>query len=284
MPWQSDLVIECVANISEGRDRAVLSELEQICSEDVLDVHRDTDHHRSVFTLVGENAVRRLTSRAVDIVDLRRHEGVHPRLGVVDVVPFVPLFDSSMSDALDARQSFAEWAAGALDIPCFLYGDAHGSLISQRTLPDIRKLAWTSLRPDLGPDTPHPRAGAICVGARMPLVAYNIWMKDSSNGDAVRHIAGSMRSAQVRTLALRVGDSFQVSMNLIAPDTIGPEQVHALAVHAVEGTTAQIERCELVGLVPQSVLDRTPRHLWDVLDLAESKTIEFRLRERDIGD
>ncbi|MFM8857053.1 MAG: hypothetical protein ACKOI2_07570, partial [Actinomycetota bacterium] len=141
------------------------------CGKDVLDLHVDKDHHRSVFTLVGEQAVRHLTSRAIETLDIGRHaDGVHPRLGVVDVVPFVPLPDSSVADALSARQAFAEWATDAFAVPCFLYGPTHGSLRSERTLPDIRRTAWSSLLPDLGPKTPHRTAGAICVGVRPILV------------------------------------------------------------------------------------------------------------------
>ncbi len=272
-------MLECVVNVSEGRDSRVLGDLEAVCGADLLDVHTDADHHRSVFTLVGENAVRSLARRAIDIIDLGRHlDGVHPRIGAIDVVPFVPLFDSSMDDALQARQSFAEWAADSLGVPCFLYGSAHGSLIEARTLPEIRKRAWTSLRPDVGPDRPHPTAGAICVGARPVLVAYNIWINDPSGAETVTRLANSMRSAAVRTLALRVGASFQVSMNLIDPIDTGPEHVYTRACELIEGTTARIERCELVGLVPQAVLDRTTQSLWEVLDLSPERTIEGRLQ------
>lgn len=272
-------MLECVANVSEGRDADLLRKLELSCGRDLLDVHRDPDHHRSVFTLVGESAVRNMVRQAASTLDIMNHiDGVHPRLGVVDVVPFVPLADSSTDDALRARQSFAEWAVDELGIPCFLYGDAHGSLSAARSLPEIRQNAWISLQPDVGSNAPHRSAGAICVGARPILVAYNIWMNDSSGGSAVRHIASQMRSTSVRTLFLRVGSSFQVSMNLIDPGTTGPEQVHALAQHLSAGTTASIERCELVGLAPRSVLDRTSPDLWDTLDLSPDATIESRMK------
>jgi glutamate formiminotransferase len=271
-------VLECVANISEGRDSQVLDSLVAVCGKDVLDLHVDADHHRSVFTLVGEEAIRRLTRRAVETLDLSSHtDGVHPRLGVVDVVPFVPLAGSNVADALSARQAFAEWATEELAVPCFLYGPAHGSLTSERSLPDIRRHAWSPLQPDLGPMAPHRTAGAMCVGVRPILVAYNIWMSDSSGGDAVRRIARNMRSETVRALALRVGPAFQVSMNLIDPGRTGPQDVFR-AVRAMSAdTTARFERCELVGLIPRSILERTPPDMWDVLDLAPERTIEYRI-------
>ena len=278
-------MLECVANVSEGRDLALIRRWAEVCGSDLLDVHSDWHHHRSVFTMVGEEAVRSLVESSLIDLDLAQHsDGVHPRLGIVDVVPFVPLFDSKMDAALDARQAFAEWAAGAYDIPCFLYGEARGSLSDRRSLPDIRKYAWTALKPDIGPLTPHPTAGAICVGARPPLVAFNIWMSDSSDGEAVRRIARTMRSTSVRTLALPVGDAFQVSMNLIEPDTVGPAEAYAMASTLIDGTSAAILRCELVGLVPWSTLIRTPRAMWATLDLSEERTIEHRLHERDLGE
>lgn len=271
-------MLECVANISEGRDFQVLDSLVAVCGGDLLDLHVDADHHRSVFTLVGEEAIRHLTRRAVQTLDLGRHtDGVHPRLGVVDVVPFVPLAGSNFADALSARQAFAEWVTAELAVPCFLYGPAHGSLTSERTLPDIRRKAWRSLQPDLGPMAPHRSAGAMCVGVRPILIAYNIWMSDSSDGDAVGRIARNMRSETVRALALRVGSGFQVSMNLIDPDRTGPQDVFRAIQEMSSDTTARFERCELVGLIPRSILDRTPPEMWDVLDLAPERTIEHRI-------
>ena len=276
--WQSEHVLECVANVSEGRDSHVLATLVAVCGTDVLDLHVDEDHHRSVFTLVGEKAIRHLTRQAIEVLDIGRHtDGVHPRLGVVDVVPFVPLSGSNVDDALSARQSFAEWVTHELAVPCFLYGPAHGSLASERTLPDIRRHAWGSLLPDIGPTTPHRSGGAICVGVRPILVAYNIWMSDSSGGEAVRHIARNMRSETVRTLALRTGAAFQVSMNLIDPEKTGPQDVYQRVLAMSADTTARFERCELVGLIPRSILERTPPDMWDVLDLAPERTIEHRI-------
>lgn len=271
-------MLECVVNISEGRDADLIRQLADSCGNALLDVHSDADHHRSVFTLAGDEAVRHLTRSTIRSLDLTSHvDGVHPRLGVVDVVPFVPLVDSDMDEALRARQSYAEWVAGEFGIPSFLYGDAHGSLSTARSLPEIRRHAWSTLRPDVGPDRPHPSAGAICVGARPLLVAYNIWMNDPSGGDNVSRIASAVRSPKVRALALKVGSWFQVSMNLIEPATVGPAQVHRQVHELCAGTTASIERCELVGLVPRVVLDLTPRELWETLDLSADSTIESRL-------
>lgn len=260
-------VIECVPNLSEGRRPDVIAELAALAGPDLLDVHTDPDHHRSVLTLVGAAAVRTVAWRAVEVLDLRSHQGVHPRLGVVDVVPFVALEGSTGSDALGARDAFAEFAAGELGVPVFLYGP-------ERTLPDIRRWAWSALAPDLGPTAPHPTAGAMCVGARDVLVAYNVWLAEPDLV-AARAIAAALRGPGVRALGLAVGNRVQVSMNLVRPDEVGPAEVYdAVAARA------RVAGAELVGLVPARVLARIDPARWAQLDLATERTIEWRLGRR----
>lgn len=261
-------MLECVVNVSEGANVAVLTALRTATTADLLDIHSDVDHNRSVFTLMGTDAPRRLTSAAVEQLSLPHHQGVHPRLGVVDVVPFVPLGDSTMLDALRARDDFAQWAATELGVPCFLYGP-------ERTLPFIRKNAWTSLMPDVGQHTPHPTAGAMCVGAREPLIAYNVWLEGVSL-QRTREIASAVRTEHIRTLGLQVGEFTQVSVNLVAPQLANPVHV----VDAVKQHTA-IHHCELVGLLPEEILHAIPQDRWEELDLAEDRTIESRLQRRN---
>ena len=257
-------MLECVINVSEGRDPDVLAHLASVAGPDLLDVHTDADHHRSVFTLVGEHAPRRLTEAAVAAIDLRRHTGVHPRFGAVDVVPFVPLGDATLSDAVRARDDFARWAAATLDLPCFLYGP-------DRTLPDVRRQAFRSLAPAFGPPTAHRSAGACAVGARGLLVAYNLWLAEPDLAKA-KAVAAAVRSGPIRTLGLAVGDEVMVSCNLVEPLTVGP----AAAWDAVAAHT-EVAHAELVGLVPEAVLAATPRDRWVELDLAPDRTIEARL-------
>ena len=264
-------MLECVVNISEGRDSGHLSALARELGGDLLDLHSDPDHHRSVFTLVGEHAPRVLASSVVRTLDIRRHSGVHPRIGIVDVVPFVPLHGATMDDAVAARNRFAEWAAADLGLPVFLYGP-------ERTLPDIRRRAWRDLSPDVGPATPHPTAGAMCVGVRPPLVAYNVWL-DGVDLTTAKRVAAEVRGPHVRTLGLQVGESTQVSMNLVAPDIVGPDT----AFDAVRERTP-VARAELVGLLPAATLAVIPRSRWEELDLAASRTIEWRLAHPPAGE
>lgn len=166
-----------------------------------------------------------------------------------------------------ARDSYAQWAADTLGIPCFTYGP-------ERSLPEVRRGAFTTLTPDFGPGSPHPTAGAAAVGARPVLVAYNLWLAGADLALA-RSIAGLVRGPHLRALAFQVGQCVQVSMNLIAPDVFGPADAYDLvAAHA------PIDRAELVGLVPNGVLHRIDPKRWAQLDLAADRTIEWRLDHR----
>lgn len=265
-------MLECVVNISEGRDRSVVDLLAASCGDGLLDVHRDPHHNRSVFTLVGVEAPRRLARAAVEALDIGVHSGVHPRIGIVDVVPFVPLAGSTMDDAIVERDAFAEWAARELAIPCFRYGP-------ERSLPEVRHGAFSTFAPDTGPPAPHPTAGACAVGARGILVAYNVWV-DAADVTAVATVAAEVRNRDVRALGLVVGARFQVSCNLITPDSVGPSDITDAVRRIGRAHGVTVTGCELVGLVPQRVLDRIDPTEWTRLDLAADRTIEARLSGR----
>lgn len=268
-------MLECVINISEGRRHGVIDALQHACGVELLDTHTDSDHNRSVFTLGGGEVVQsaeRLTTASIDLINLEHHVGVHPRLGVVDVVPFVPIDaavgpDMDLSEALSAREEFAVFAANSLGIPCFFYGP-------ERTLPEIRRRAFVDLAPDLGPQAPDARSGAICVGARLPLVAYNLILKEPDL-QAAKLIARQLRSPEVRALGLAVGSDVQVSCNLIAPWIVGPAQCYD-AVRAV----APIKSAELVGLLAAELLAQIPPDRYAELDVSVDRTIEARLQQR----
>lgn len=271
-------MLECVVNISEGRRGDVLRALaESVEGGDLLDVHVDSGHHRSVWTLLGTTAPRRLTRSAVELLNLAAHQGgAHPRLGVVDVVPFVPLGSSTMAEAVAARNDFAQWLATELSVPSFLYGLDVDANTPERTLPDIRRHAWHELRPDVGPLDPHPTAGAVCVGARGPLVAYNIWLAPGGDASRAREVTGRLRSAGVRALTLALDDRLQISTNLVDPMTVGPLEVYKSTATLCAERDLVIERSELVGLIPQEVLDKIPEAQWPNLDLSAERTIEYR--------
>jgi len=268
-------VLECVVNLSEGRDPSLLAAFRTETAGVLLDAHADRYLNRSVLTLAAEpdalhGAVCGLARLAVATLDLTRHAGAHPRLGVVDVVPFVDLSDPAApftARSLAARDRFAHWAATELGLPCFLYGP-------ERALPDIRRAAWRGLGPDRGPARPHPTAGATCAGARGVLVAYNLVL---GTGDLAlaRRAAAAVRRPGLRALGFAVGARVEVSCNLTDPYRLGPVAAYD-AVAAAVGAPA-IAAAELVGLLPEAVLRAAPPGRWAALGIGPERTIEAAL-------
>ena len=257
-------MLECVINISEGRDLEIIDRIARTAGRDLLDVHSDGDHNRSVLTVVGTAAPRSIARATVESLDLRTHTGVHPRIGVLDVVPFVPLDGSTFDDALRARDEFASWIAVELGVPSFLYGP-------ERSLPDVRRGAFDPLVPDVGPAVPHPTAGAVAVGARGTMLAWNLWLVEPDLALA-RSIASAIRGPGVRALGLQVGEEVQVSMNLIDPLEMGPSEVYDRV-----SAMAEVRRAELVGLIPRVLFDAVEVDRRATLDLSADRTIEARL-------
>lgn len=268
-------MLECVINVSEGRDEAVLDGLRRVAGRCLLDLHHERHHNRAVLTLAGpdvETAARAIASLGVSTIDLSAHTGAHPRLGAVDVVPFVPLDGSTMEDALAARDRFASWTANELGVPCFLYGP-------ERSLPEIRRAAFKSLAPDVGPAEPHPTAGATCVGARPVLIAYNVWLVPGTDVTVAGEIAAAVRGPAVRALGLDLEGLAQVSMNLIDWPSVGPGDAYdAVATLASEKGT-RVSAAELVGLMPEAALAAIPEERWADLGLSRVQTIQACLRK-----
>ncbi len=259
----SPAVLECVVNVSEGRDDSVVTAIAATGAGALLDVHSDRDHNRSVLTLAGpapglEEAVRAVARATLEHVDLRHHQGVHPRLGALDVVPFVLLEAGGspvgpghdLGPALAARDRFAVWAGHELALPCFCYGPG-------RTLPEVRREAFGALVPDAGPPEPHPSAGACAVGARSAMVAYNLWLT-TSDVTVARAVAKGVRGPALRALGLAVGGVTQVSCNLVDPYALGPAQAYDAVRRLAREAGTELSRAELVGLVPAAVVEGVP--------------------------
>jgi glutamate formiminotransferase len=246
VPGSEPALFEAVPNFSEGRDPALIGALG--AGPAVLDVHADPHHHRCVVTMAfahPERLLETLLERialAVERVDLRRHVGVHPRVGAADVIPIVPLGGASMDDAVALARELGERVWRRLRLPVYFYAEAAGG----RRLADIR--AGRTPAPDLGRD-PHPTAGACCIGARAPLVAYNLTYTDldpGSVGEAARRMRG-LPGVQALAFALPDG-RVQLSMNLTRPDRIGAARAHEEAMRL----TGRRGEPELVGLCPAS--------------------------------
>lgn len=280
-------MLECVPNVSEGEEAAVLHALVAACGSSLLDVHRDADHHRSVFTLAGpgpqdaSDAVRNLAERVADLIDLSRHRGVHPRLGALDVVPFVALdgTDAGRERARASARAFAEWWSGTHRVPCFFYDEADDA---RRTLPTVRRDAFTVRSPDTGPAAPHPTLGATAVGVRDPLVALNC-MLDTDDVQLARDIAARVRDAggglpgvRALGLALERRGCAQVSMNLVNLQRTGIEAASERVRELARDAGAEVAQVELVGLAPAAELDRCSAAFiaWSRIDPTAS--IEYR--------
>jgi glutamate formiminotransferase len=279
-------VLECVANVSEGQRAGVLDDLSAACGEALLDRHVDGDHNRSVFTLAAPDvagvvkAALRL-ARAVDgRVDLSGQVGVHPRVGSLDVVPFVALDGVRNEVAVAAAHLFAEAVAGEIGIPVFLYDRADPS---GRTLPSVRRDAFVLRPPDFGSAIPHPRLGAVCVGARPLMVAVNCELPDEDVGlaaevaRAVRERDGGLPGVRALGFRLASRSRTQVSMNLVDLAATGVEVACSEVRHQARMRGSDVVAVELVGLMPAAELARCSNEFVAWAHLSPDHTIEARL-------
>jgi glutamate formiminotransferase / 5-formyltetrahydrofolate cyclo-ligase len=287
-------VLECVVNVSEGRRREVVTAVAAACGTALLDVHTDPDHNRSVLTLAGPSdqvaaAAMALARVAVEHIDVSAHTGVHPRLGAVDVVPFVPLGDrtaNGLAAAADLARSWAKRVAEELGVPVFLYGAADPQ---KRSLPDVRRGAFRERAPDFGPSEPHPTAGAMAVGARPVLVAVNCELAPGGGleGDlavaravarAVRERDGGLPGVRALGFALASRGRAHVSMNLTDLAATGVEAACEAVRRGVAERGGEVTAVELVGLLPAAELERCSGEFLAWSRLSADRTIEARLR------
>ena len=301
-PPRVALPLESVPNFSEGRDRAVLDALRTalLGPARLLDAHVDADHNRSVYTLVGggEELVETLVAgirRAVELVDLRRHEGAHPRVGAADVVPLVPLEPEDEPRAREAALALADRLAAELELPVFFYGrlaedrrDPAG--IRRGGLEELaRRLEAGELLPDRGPPRLHPTAGAVLLGVRPPLIAFNVNLR-SRDVAAAREIAGVVRERDggfpgVRALGLELprAGHVQVSMNVTDWRAAPLHEIVERIRREAAARGIEVDGSELVGLLPAgaAVAAAGPALGLDLLD--PGRILELRLLERRDG-
>jgi glutamate formiminotransferase len=281
-------VLECVVNVSEGRDAHALRVVAGACGPSLIDVHTDADHHRSVFTLAGPGpldaatAARNLAGAVATGISIAEHDGVHPRLGALDVVPFVALRGTTeeRAQAAAAARQFGQWWAEAHAVPVFFYDDADPG---GRDLPQIRRHAFRMREPDFGPETPHPTLGATAVGARKPLVAINLLLVTPDVAVA-RRIAREIRErdgglAGVRALGLMLASAGrpQVSMNLVDLDRTGIEDACLGVRELARREQTDVASVEVVGLVPRRYLDRCSEEFLTWAGIDDSIAIEPRI-------
>lgn len=294
-------MLEAVPNVSEGRDPSVIAAIGDAFATRavLLDVHSDPDHHRSVFTIAGEDAtlVESLLagiSKAVELVDLREHTGVHPRVGVADVVPVVPLEPTGMGAACAAARGLARRIGDELLLPVFLYGELGAgrrpAFFRRGGLDElVRRVASGELVPDEGPHAVDPGAGVVLVGARHVLVAYNLDLETDdvsvamAIAAAVRESSGGMPGLQAIGLHLTDSGRLQVSMNVIDLDRAPVHEVVERVRREAAERGVQVVAGELVGLVPERVVHEAAAARVTLPGIDESRVLERVLRSRLAG-
>ncbi|MGP1539931.1 glutamate formimidoyltransferase [Bacteroides pyogenes] len=300
MNWNK--IVECVPNFSEGRD---LAKIDQIVSPfrgksgvKLLDYSNDEDHNRLVVTLVGEpetlrDAVVEAIGIAVRLIDLNKHQGQHPRMGAVDVVPFIPIKNVTMEEAVALSKELAEQVARLYNLPVFLY-EKSASASYRENLATVRKGEFEGMAekiklpewaPDFGPAERHPTAGTVAIGARMPLVAYNINLNTpdleiaSRIAKNIRHINGGLRFVKAMGVELKERNITQVSINMT--DYTRTALYRAFELTRIEARRygVSIVGSEIIGLVPMEALIDTASYYLGLENFSMQQVLEARIME-----
>jgi glutamate formiminotransferase len=294
-------IIECVPNISEGRTAELVARvadtLRTISGVRVLDVQADAAHHRSVLTLAGDReplkqAVLQLYELAIGAIDLRKHQGEHPRLGAVDVCPFIPIDGVTMKDCVELAREVAAEVAERFHLPVYLYEEA-ATRPARRNLEDVRRGEFEGLAakmqaeewsPDFGPAQPHPSAGATVIGARMPLIAYNINLATDrldvakKIAAAIRHSSGGFRFVKAMGIELKDRGLVQVSMNLTNYEKTPIFRVFETVKREAARHGVAVLESEIVGLVPSAALLQAADYYLQLQGFTPQQVLEHRLR------
>ncbi len=295
-------LIEAVPNFSEGRRSEVIERIMDVfyAQDDctVLDYHADADHNRLVVTVLGEpesvcEACFSAAGQAAELIDMREHQGSHPRIGATDVVPLIPIEDVSMKDCVKMAEELGARIADELEIPVYLYEEA-ARKPHRRRLENIRRGEYEGLveaiseperRPDFGPDEVHPSAGATVVGARQALIAYNVYLR-TDDLSVARQIARDVRESSgglvnVKAIGLEVeGEGVQVSMNLTDFRKTPIHRVYEFIKREARHCGVGVYRSEIVGLVPREALLAAARYYLNLDGFApDEQVLERRLQD-----
>jgi len=295
------MLIECVPNVSEGRRPEIVAAMAEavraIPGARLLDHSSDPSHNRTVFTLVGdasgiERAVLALFERATADIDLNVHKGEHPRLGAVDVVPFIPIEGATMADCIALAKKVGAEVSTRFGVPVYLYEEASTNP-ARKNLEDIRrgefeglaaKMTSADWKPDFGPAAPHPTAGASVIGARMPLIAYNINLATDrldvakKIAAAVRHSSGGFRYVKAAGFTLEDRGIVQVSMNLTNYEKTPIFRVFETVKREAARYGVSILESEIVGLIPAAALNAAAEFYLQIGDFKPEQILENKLR------
>jgi len=297
-------IIESVPNISEGRRpeilEAAVAAMKAVPGLRVLDVQSDKDHNRSVLTVVGDerslkDGLLALFEVATSRIDLRNHQGEHPRVGAVDVVPFIPIEGASMKDCVALAREVGQAVAERFQVPVFLYEEA-AAAPHRRNLEDVRRGQFEALtermrdplwQPDFGPAAPHPSAGVVVVGARMPLIAYNINLGTPDVeiarriAKAIRHSSGGYRFVKAMGVMLEERNVAQVSINMTDYKKTPLFRVFETVRSEAARYGVSVIGSEIVGLVPSQALIDTADHFLRLEDFDPAQILEQKIRQAE---
>ena len=297
-------IIESVPNISEGRRPEVLeaavAAMKTVPGLRVLDVQSDKDHNRSVLTVVGDerslkDGLLALFEVATSRIDLRNHQGEHPRVGAVDVVPFIPIEGASMKDCVALAREVGQAVAERFQVPVFLCEEA-AAAPHRRNLEDVRRGQFEALtermrdplwQPDFGPAAPHPSAGVVVVGARMPLIAYNINLGTPDVeiarriAKAIRHSSGGYRFVKAMGVMLEERNVAQVSINMTDYKKTPLFRVFETVRSEAARYGVSVIGSEIVGLVPSQALIDTADHFLRLEDFDPAQILEQKIRQAE---
>lgn len=295
-------IIQCVPNFSEGRN---LENIEKIVSHfrakqgvKLLDYSNDEDHNRLVVTLVGEpqslaDAVIEAIGTAISLIDLNNHSGQHPRMGAVDVVPFIPIKNVTMNEAIELSKTVAARVAQLYNLPVFLY-EKSASASHRENLAAVRKGEFEGMaekiklpewKPDFGPSERHPTAGTVAIGARMPLVAYNINLSTNDLEIAtkiaknIRHVNGGLRFVKAMGVELKERNITQVSINMTDYSKTALYRAFELTRIEARRYGVTIVGSEIIGLVPMEALIDTAAYYLGLEDFSMDQVLEARIME-----
>lgn len=293
-------ILECVPNFSEGRDEEkvekIVAQVQRTPGVKLLDYFSDPDHNRTVVTFIGKpeavkQAALQSSLKALELIDMRTHSGGHPRIGAVDVIPFVPIRELDMNEAVRIAHQFGREFGERGEVPVYFYGEA-ASDPRRKKLADVRKGEYEGLReklsmpgwePDAGTRTFNPRSGATVVGARFPLIAFNVNLR-TRNLDLAKRVArkiressGGIPSVQALGLELKEKGMVQVSMNLTNYRQASIPKVVEFIRAEIAGTGVEIAETELVGLMPLEALEDVVREYLKMPEFSSEKIIETHL-------
>lgn len=295
-------IMECVPNFSEGRDKQKIEKIVDCFrgkdNVKLLDYSSDADHNRSVVTVVGEPeelkaAVIEAIGVAVELIDMREHKGQHPRMGAVDVVPFIPIKNVTAEEAIELSKEVGKEVGERYNFPVFLY-EKSASAPHRENLAKIRKGEFEGMaekmkvedwKPDFGPAEQHPTAGTVAIGARMPLVAYNVNLNtgDLSIADAiakkVRFLGGGLRFCKAMGVELKDRGIVQVSMNLTDFTKTAVYRAHEMVRMEAQRYGVSVVGSEVIGLVPMQALIDCAEYYLGIENFSMSQILESRIME-----